>query len=86
VSLRQALVHDPTVFVTTMTEKMMTYALGRGLVAADMPAVRAIVRSSGRQGYRFSSLVAGIVRSVPFQMRVKAPVEAAESLSASAAR
>ena len=54
----------PTVFVGTMTEKMLTYALGRGLEHYDMPAVRAIVRDAGRSDYRFSSLVLGIVNSV----------------------
>jgi hypothetical protein len=52
-----------------MTEKLMTYALGRTLEHQDMPAVRAIVRSSSRDNYRFSSLVRGIVSSVPFRMR-----------------
>jgi len=73
VSLRRALVSDPTVFVTTATEKMMVYALGRGLEAEDHPAVRTIVREAARSNYKFSALVAGIVKSVPFQMRVKAP-------------
>jgi hypothetical protein len=69
--LRRALVRDPRVFVQTLTEKLMTYALGRGLDASDMPAVRTIARDSQRDGYRFSSIVRGIVRSVPFQMRIK---------------
>jgi mono/diheme cytochrome c family protein len=69
--LREALVADPTIFVTTMTEKMMTYALGRGLTASDMPAVRKIVNESASKGYRFSALTSGIVASVPFQMRLK---------------
>lgn len=68
-SLRDALVNDPTIFVTTMTEKMLTYALGRGLGAEDMPAVRGIVRSAARANYRFSAIVAGIVSSTPFQLR-----------------
>jgi hypothetical protein len=67
--LRNALVRRPDVLVGTMTEKLMTYALGRTLEYQDMPAVRAIVRSSARDNYRFSSLVRGIVSSVPFQMR-----------------
>ena len=74
-SLRDALVSDPTIFVTTMTEKMLTYALGRGLGAEDMPTVRSIVRGSARSNYRFASLVAGIVRSTPFQMRAKETIE-----------
>jgi len=69
VALRQALLREPDIFVSTVTEKLMTYALGRGLTASDMPAVRAIVRDAQRDGYRFSSIVMGIVRSVPFQMR-----------------
>ena len=68
-ALRDALVKRPDVLVGTMTEKLMTYALGRTLEHQDMPAVRAIVRSSSRDNYRFSSLVRGIVSSVPFQMR-----------------
>jgi hypothetical protein len=69
VTLREALLKRPEIFVGTMTEKMVTYALGRPLTHADMPAVRGIVRDAGRTGYRFSSLVMGIVNSVPFQMR-----------------
>ncbi len=52
-----------------LTEKMLTYALGRGLDYHDMPAVRSIVREAARNNYRFSSLVLGIVGSTPFQMR-----------------
>ena len=73
VALREALLREPEIFVSTMTEKMLTYALGRGLTAADMPAVRTIVRDAGRDGYRFSAIILGIVRSVPFQMRATAP-------------
>jgi mono/diheme cytochrome c family protein len=69
VTLRQALLSRPDVFVGTMTEKLLTYALGRGLDYHDMPVVRSIVRQSAAGGYRFSSLVLGIVNSVPFQMR-----------------
>src|SRR5262245_46413439 len=68
-ALRDALVKRPDVLVGTMTEKLMTYALGRTLEHQDMPAVRAIVRAAARDDYRFSSLVRGIVSSVPFQMR-----------------
>jgi hypothetical protein len=70
VSLRKALLAHPDVFVRTMTEKMMIYALGRGLDARDMAAVRAIMRGAADRDYRFSSLVLGIVRSTPFTMRV----------------
>jgi hypothetical protein len=70
VTLRGALMARPEVFVGTMTEKLMTYALGRGVDAHDMPAVRAIARTAAQQSYRFSSLVMGIVHSQPFQMRI----------------
>jgi hypothetical protein len=59
------------VFVSTLTEKLMTYALGRGLKYYDMPAVRAITREAGSNDNRFSSLVLGIVKSAPFQMKMK---------------
>ena len=67
--LRRLLVERSDEFVNTLTEKLLTYALGRGLEAADMPAVRAILRDAARDGYRFHSLVEGIVNSIPFQMR-----------------
>ena len=69
--LRQVLVQHPDIFVGTLTEKLLTYALGRGLDYYDMPAVRQIVRESAGRDYRFSSLVLGIVTSTPFQKRVK---------------
>jgi len=69
VTLRNAILDRPEIFVTTMTEKMMTYALGRGVDVADMPAVRRVVRETKMTDYRFSSIVMGIVTSVPFQMR-----------------
>ncbi len=72
VALREALLKRPEVFVSTVTEKLLVYALGRGLDATDMPAVRTIVRSAAADGYRFSSLVLGITRSTPFRMRVAA--------------
>jgi cytochrome c5 len=71
VDLRQALLGRPEVFVGTMTEKLLTYALGRGIDYHDMPAVRAIVRKAAADDYRFSSLVMGVATSVPFQMRTK---------------
>ena len=75
VSLRQALSRNPEVFVRTMTEKLMIYALGRGLEAGDMPALRAVTRAGAANGYRFSSLVMGVVTSVPFQMKTVAARE-----------
>ncbi len=71
VSLREALLSRSDVFVSTITEKLMTYALGRGLKYYDMPAVRAITRDAGRNDNRFSSIVLGIVKSAPFQMKMK---------------
>jgi Protein of unknown function (DUF1592)/Protein of unknown function (DUF1588)/Protein of unknown function (DUF1585)/Protein of unknown function (DUF1587)/Protein of unknown function (DUF1595)/Planctomycete cytochrome C len=71
VSLRNALVSHPDQFVDTLTEKLLTYALGRGLSYNDMPVVRGIVRDSAQQNYRFTSIVLGIVRSAPFQMRMR---------------
>jgi hypothetical protein len=67
--LQKALMSRPEAFVSTMTEKLMTYSLGRGVTYADAPAVRKIVRESCESGYHFSSLVLGIVNSRPFQMR-----------------
>ncbi len=67
VELRQALLKHPEIFVDTFTEKLMTYALGRGLQSYDMPVVRQIVRNS--KDYRFTALVMGIIDSTPFQMR-----------------
>jgi hypothetical protein len=70
VTLRKALMAHPEVFVSAITEKLTIYALGRGLDARDMPAVRAIIHNAADGGYRFSSIVLGIVRSTPFTMRV----------------
>jgi hypothetical protein len=56
-------------FVTTVTEKMLTYALGRGVEYYDAPAVRTIVRDAAREDYRFTALIRGIVQSTAFQMR-----------------
>jgi hypothetical protein len=71
-SLRQALVRYSPQFVRTLTEKLLIYALGRGVEYQDMPVVRSIVREGGRNDYHFSSLVVGIVMSDPFQMNRKA--------------
>jgi hypothetical protein len=71
VTLRQALLRQPDLFVGTVAEKLMVYALGRGLAYYDMPEVRRIVRESSTQNHRFSSLVLGVVNSTAFQKRVK---------------
>jgi mono/diheme cytochrome c family protein len=67
--LRQVLLARPDRFVTTLTEKLLVYALGRELGYYDAPAVRAIVREAASHDYRFGTLVAAIARSRPFQMR-----------------
>ncbi len=67
--LRDALLHDPSLFVEVVTERLLTYALGRGVEYYDHAAIRAIGRAAAGDGYRFSSLIQGIVESVPFQMR-----------------
>jgi Protein of unknown function (DUF1585) len=71
VSLRSAILARPEIFVGTVTEKLMIYALGRGLEPSDMPAVRRIVREAASDNYRLPSLIMGVARSVPFQMRKK---------------
>jgi mono/diheme cytochrome c family protein len=70
-SLRRALLSRSDAFVTVAAEKLLTYAMGRAVTAYDMPAVRAIVRDASRNQYRFSSLVLGVAKSTPFQMRMK---------------
>jgi hypothetical protein len=67
--LRKALIAKPDQFVQTLTEKLMTYALGRAVEYRDMPTIRAIVRASANDNYRFSSLVMNIINSEPFQLR-----------------
>ena len=71
VDLRQALLSRSDAFMTTATEKLLTYALGRPVHAQDMPTVRAIVRRAAANNNRFSSLVAGIIESDAFQKRIK---------------
>jgi hypothetical protein len=69
--LRKAVLSRSSVFVTVTAERLMTYALGRAVVHTDMPAVRAIARDAARNGNKFSTLVAGIVKSPAFQYKVK---------------
>lgn len=71
--LQQLLASRQDDFATTITEKLMTYALGRGLEASDMPQVRAITRRASRDDYRWSSLIFGVVDSMPFQYQRSAP-------------
>ena len=67
--LRKALLDRRTQVVHTVAEKMLTYALGRGLEPYDAPAVRGIAHAAAAADYRWSSIILGIVRSTPFQMR-----------------
>jgi hypothetical protein len=68
--LEKALLGRPELFVSTLTEKLQTYALGRGVEYYDAPATRAIVRGARLQQFRMSSIILGIVKSGPFQMRM----------------
>ena len=83
--LRQVLLAKRDMFVNTMAEKMLTYALGRGLEYYDRPVVRAVARDAARQEYRFSALVLGVVKSTPFRMRTNAAPAAEDSTQAAAA-
>jgi hypothetical protein len=67
--LREAVLERPEVFVGRMTEKLLTYGLGRGIDYHDGPAVREIVRTAAEDDYSFSSLILAIAQSTPFQMR-----------------
>jgi mono/diheme cytochrome c family protein len=78
VTLRQGLMKRQDMFVRTLTEKMLTYALGRGVEYTDMPLVRTIARGAAKQDYRFSAVVLGIVNSAPFRMK-KVATEAASA-------
>jgi hypothetical protein len=67
--LRKVLIARSAQVNANVTKTLMTYALGRGVEYYDAPAVRAILRDAAPQNYRFSSIVLGIVKSAPFQMR-----------------
>jgi len=77
--LREALASHPERFVNTVTQKLLTYALGRGLEYYDMPAVRKIVKDASAQDYQMHSIILGIVKSYPFQMRRADSAEPKES-------
>jgi hypothetical protein len=68
-AFREMLLRDPRVFATTVTRKVMVYALGRGVEPGDMPAIRQIVKDAGPGGLRLIDLVAGVARSTPFRLR-----------------
>ena len=67
--LRRALLGRPDLFASTFTEKLLTYALGRGTEYYDAPAVRKVVARARASDYRFSDFILGIAQSAPFQMR-----------------
>jgi hypothetical protein len=67
--LQKAILNHPDLFVTTLSEKLLTFATGRGVAYYDAPAVRKIVRDARASDYRFSSIVLGVVNSMPFRMR-----------------
>jgi mono/diheme cytochrome c family protein len=71
IALRNAILSRPEAFATVLTERLMTYALGRGVEPSDMPVVRSIVKKSGPNNYRLESIVLSIVESAPFQMRTR---------------
>jgi hypothetical protein len=71
IQLREALLSRPEIFVSTVTGNLMVYALGRGLEPADQYVLRSIVKSAAPDDYRFNSIILGIVKSAPFQMRTK---------------
>ncbi len=71
VQLRAAMLSRPEVFAGAVTEKLLIYALGRGLEPADMPVVRGILRNAAEANYKLTSIILGVVDSLPFQMRTK---------------
>ena len=85
-SLRDVLMRSQEQFVRVMAEKLLTYALGRGVEHQDLPLVRSIVRNAASGNYRFSALVLGVVKSAPFQNNVKGAEIAGAETSQRAAR
>jgi hypothetical protein len=83
-TLRAALMARPDVFVTTLTEKLMTYALGRGIDYNDMPEIRAIVTRAAADHYKFSDLISGIVQSPEFRMKNKNAPEVGSPVTSAA--
>jgi Protein of unknown function (DUF1585)/Protein of unknown function (DUF1588) len=67
--LRNIMLSHKDSFVEAFTERLMIYALGRGVTATDMPAIRAVRAGAGKDNYRIHSIIMGIVQSVPFSMR-----------------
>jgi hypothetical protein len=84
--VRAALVGRSEAFVTSLTERLLTYALGRPTQHNDMPAVRKIVRGAAEHDFKFSSLVLGIAHSAPFQMKTKSATVAAVAATQTTSR
>jgi hypothetical protein len=76
VALRNVILSRPDAFANTLTERVMTYALGRGMEPSDMPVIRGIVKKAAVNNYAFQAIIMGIVESAPFQMRTR--LESAE--------
>ena len=74
--LREVLLARREMFVRTVTEKLLTYALGRGVEYYDLPVIRRVAREAAQDDYRWSSIVLGIAKSAPFQMRLSEPANA----------
>jgi hypothetical protein len=85
VALRKALLARPEVFTGTVTEKLMIYALGRGLEATDMPVVRSVLKGAEKNNYAMQSIILGIIQSSPFQMRTKLTNDSAVKAAAQTA-
>ena len=75
VALRNVILSRPEAFATTLTERIMTYALGRGVESSDMAVIRRIVKNSAQRNYSLQSIISGIVESAPFQMRTRLEAE-----------
>jgi serine/threonine protein kinase HipA of HipAB toxin-antitoxin module len=75
VALRNAILSRPEAFATTLAERLMTYALGRGVEPSDMAVIRRIVKNSAQRNYALQSIINGIVESAPFQMRTRLETE-----------
>jgi hypothetical protein len=73
--LRKVLLSHPEQFANTVTDRLLTYALGRGVEYYDQPAIRKITREAASSNYQWSSVIVGIVNSAPFQMRMSKPQE-----------
>tara|TARA_R110002096_G_scaffold15071_14_gene53203 strand:- start:1696 stop:2313 length:618 start_codon:yes stop_codon:yes gene_type:complete len=69
--LEKGLLERPELFVKTLSQKLMTFALGRGVEPYDAPAIRKVIREAEQNDFSFSSIIVGITKSVPFQMREK---------------